>query len=932
MKNIVLLTGASGFIGTQIARYLLKENPQLKIFALIHASSKDEATCKLSRCWWDWPELTSAIGSRVEVLCGDVSLTNLGLDETTYVDVEKQVTHIIHAAADWRLISIEELQKTNVTGTSNMLELARKIHKDHGLTRFSHISTAYVAGARMGYVPEDALTDEYGFFTAYERSKYQGECLVQKAKNEFPVSIFRPSMVVGDSQTGAIKTFNTFYYPLRLYLTGTIRILPVSRSLRINIVPVDYVAKAIVNLTFNIRAEGQNFHLVAPYEALPTIGELLDFVREWAKNQLKVDLAKPICLSMSTSAVKSLFKIQGIFGNQRTSNALESLAPYFNENRQLQRSNSDKLLGFYELNWQDFLPKLLEYAIYHSFFHRSERTVYEQVLFRLESKSRPIIYYDIVKKKLIKHTADEVKRDILTTASALHAMGIVAGDRVALTGLNTTRYLVVDIAIGLLGAISVPLYYTTPPSDIDQILKASNSKMFLIGIPSLLARINELTTDIPIVSFCREELPQKIAKKVFSWKTFLDKSAKYQATIQSPVGFGDIATLRYSSGTTGTPKGAIFTHANLRYMAESTVSITSWQHRNQKSVYLSFLPMGHVVEGILATYSPYYYPAPVKIYFLEDFKGIQQALPKVRPSLFFSVPRVYEKVWEGLSKNWLGKLYHKQKPGLVKTIIGKILRRITLRRAGLNKCGQLIVGSASIDEKLLENFRNIGVEIYNAYGLTEAPLITINRLGENKIGTVGKPMPMTQVKIGEDGEILVKGPQVTAGYYDANIEPPFRDGWLLTGDLGSFTADGSLILFGRRKEFIKTSYGKGICSGKIESMLREISNVSEAILIGESRPYCVALLWINASHLDQKTTKIIDSAIVEMNNRLSNPEKVKRWALLANTLSIENGELTPNLKLKRNILMQRYMQIIEALYNGKELTKNVHIGRASKEE
>ena len=199
----------------------------------------------------------------------------------------------------------------------------------------------------------------------------------------------------------------------------------------------------------------------------------------------------------------------------------------------------------------------------------------------------------------------------------------------ALTGLNSTRYLAVDIAIGLVGAISVPLYYTTPPSDINEVLKASGAKLFFVGMPSLMARIKELTADVPIVSICRVQTPTDAGRNVVSWEEFLSKGKDNTAPIKAPVGFGDIATLRYSSGTTGKPKGAVFRHDNLRYMAESIVSITSWKARNRPCSYLSFLPMGHVVEGILATYSPYYIPAPIEIYFLEDFRKLQDELPQL---------------------------------------------------------------------------------------------------------------------------------------------------------------------------------------------------------------------------------------------------------------------------------------------------------------
>ena len=441
MNKTVLLTGANGFIATQVARHLL-QTEEITIIALVRADNFEGARHKLARDWWDWPELIKSIGSRIEVVCGDVCFMRLGLSEEEYVDLAARVTHIIHTAADWRLVSIDELRKTNVQGTANVLEFAKEANKNHPLERFSHISTAYVAGARTGIIAESELTDQFGFFTAYERSKYEGEQLVQASQNEFPISVFRPSMVVGDSQTGAIKTFNTFYFPLRLYLTGKMRFMPVSRSLRINVVPVDYVAKTVAQLTFEPKAEGKTFHVLAPYESLPRLGELLDFVQKWAKTELACKLPRPICLPLSVSSMKTALKLQQLFtGNRRVSDALISLSPYFSENRQFNRENLDNLLGPYDFKWQEIMPKLLDYAVYNSFFHRSDRTVHEQVLFRLESKSHPVTYFDLIEGKTVKKTAKEMHHDILAATSALKTYGIAAGDRVALTGLNSTRYL-----------------------------------------------------------------------------------------------------------------------------------------------------------------------------------------------------------------------------------------------------------------------------------------------------------------------------------------------------------------------------------------------------------------------------------------------------------------------------------------------------------
>jgi len=540
----------------------------------------------------------------------------------------------------------------------------------------------------------------------------------------------------------------------------------------------------------------------------------------------------------------------------------------------------------------------------------------------------PVTYHDVVKGRIVTRDTAQVRREMLVAAAALSSMGITKGDRVALVGLNSSRYLTVDVAIGLVGAASVPLYYTSPPAEVDEILAASGAKLLFVGAPNILERLGELAADIPVVSFCRKGPEDTLAREVILWEEFLAKGEGSEAPPNAHVGFGDLATVRYTSGTTGQFKGARFDHENLRWMAESLGSVMPWRARNNEVSYLSFLPMNHVVEGILAAYSPYYAPAPLHIYFLEDFHDLQRALQQVRPTIFFSLPRFYEKVWEGLMKSRMGRSYANAREGLRRRILGRILRRGLLRRMGLDRCAQLIVGSAPSNENLLRDFQELGIEVHNAYGLTEAPLVTINRLGANRVATVGEPLPRTELRIADDGEIMVRGPQVTRGYLEPDIDSPFRDGWLLTGDLGYVTDEGSLILHGRKRELIVTSYGKNIHPLKIELMLREIQGVDEAMVVGDGRPMCVAILWLRYDGDDPGLVASIERAIAEVNNQLSHPEQVKRWALLKNDLSIECGDLTANLKLKRRRVMSRLSDVVEALYGEPAPTSGsvIHIG------
>ena len=921
MGRVVLLTGATGFLGSQVARLLLKDTDR-RIVALVRGRDDEDARRRLERVWSDWPETEHAVGDRVRVVRGDLSLPCVGLDPVTYLELVREVSLVIHAAAELELDGkLEELRRINVQGVANLLGLAKAAHADHGLERFAHVSTAYVAGGRTGEVAEEDLTEEHGFSNAYEQTKCEGERLVRASG--LPFSVFRPGMVVGDSTTGEIRAFNTVYTPLRMYLSGRLRLIPARPSMPLNVVPVDYVAGAIARLAFDDRALGLTFHLTVASKHLPSAGMLLETARAWA--EVNLGQAPPRARFVPVKGAEALARL-GKLG------VPSFLLSYFQEDRIYRRDNIERLLGPYQPDWQAILPRLFSYAAARGFLRRTGRTVHEQVLTRLQSRRLPIRVHDIAPTGVRHRPGAELAQEIHTATAALRALGIGVGSRVALLGLNSSRFLSLDTAIGLAGAVSVPLYYTSPAAEIDEILRASEAKLLLVGAPAVLLGADRISADLTIVSFCRTPVPETLGDRVMEWEKFLQlgKATGPAPAARSggveprprggvpagmaPVGLSDLATLRFTSGTTGTPKGVGFQHRQILWLAETVASILPWKARIAPARYLSFLPMNHVVEGILGTYAPSFMPAPVDVFFLEDFRALSAVLPRVRPTVFFSVPRFYEKVWDRFAGSRAGKWYLALPAGALRAALRPFVRRSLLRRAGLGSCAQLIAGSAPSADRLLRDFRELGIEIHNAYGLTEAPLVTLNRSGANRLGTVGAPLPQTEVRIGADGEVMVRGPQVTAGVIGKGAEDPLKDGWLCTGDLGEITPDGDLVISGRKKEILVTSYGKNIHPGKIEGMLRQIPGMAEAMVLGDNRPFLSALLWLNRKSATRESLRAVDQAVRRMNDQLSHPEQLKRWAVLGESPTIDSGELTGNLKIRRSRVLSRRAEAVRKLY------------------
>lgn len=898
LSDTILLTGSTGFLGTELAARLICQ-PEVRIYALVRASDAEEASHRLKEAWSHDKSLCDEIGKKIFPVVGDITKEQPVEDEKICRLLQETVSLVIHAGADtaiWK--SADELAFVNTQGTASMLSFSACMKQ---LRRFVYISTAYVAGTRSDRIMEEEPVGD-DFSSSYERSKAQAETLVRDSG--LPFSICRPGMIIGDTRDGWTKSFNTVYYVLKLMLLGRLRCIPVRPDERLNIVPCDYVADAVIKICNDERAAGKTFHLTCPVQMAPEAGELSEYVRQWANKNLSLKLPKPFFLPLPVLKQAGLrYNRDGSRKKKGYISNLLTLMPYFFSDQIFDRRNTDLVCGAFDISWREYMDRLLTFACRKNFMRQTGQSVFEQARIRRASSRYPISYYDVAADGIRKVTGAEANEAIEKVRIALWARGIRKGDKVALTGINSVEYMILEQAIGLTGAVSVPIYYTTPAAEASLLLDRSGAKWFFIGDRRMMNQVNMLKTDAQLVSFSAGEAV--LNSRVMRWNQFMEKNAS-DAPAQYPDP-EDLATIRYTSGTTGDPKGVMFNFGQLAWMGEVLTNLLTWKERNGHMRYLSFLPLSHVVEGILASYAPYYVLCRVDYYYLNDFGELTKALPQVRPTVFFSVPRFYEKLWDQLSSNRLGKAWLAADEGIFKRMMGSLLRRIVLKKAGLDQCRQLIVGSAPVSETLLKQFRALGIEIYNAYGQTEAPLITINRLNDNVIPTIGTPLPDTVVTAEADGELIVKGPQVSTGYYGLDTDT-IRNGVLRTGDLGVIDENGHITLFGRKKDMIVTAYGKNISIPKIEERLKDIPGVSEAVLIGENRPYCTALLWLEGDAHD------LDARIAAMNEELSHPEQIRKYSVITKPLSIQAGELTPNLKVKRANVEAHLKQVIEEMY------------------
>ncbi len=560
------------------------------------------------------------------------------------------------------------------------------------------------------------------------------------------------------------------------------------------------------------------------------------------------------------------------------------------------------------------------------------------------------------------HSTNEVIETVNKFSAGLLNLGVQCNDctaensdKIAIISNNRPEWLITDFAVQQVGAILVPIYPTTNPLELAFILNDAQVKYVFVSDAELYEKTKSVAAKVPsiktIYSFNKIEGVNHYSE-VLAMAT--DEAAQKVEVIKKGIPLSHTATIIYTSGTTGTPKGVMLSHENLVSCVFLSKISFPFEDAPQTKV-LSFLPLNHIFEKAV---SYIYMFSGISIYYAESLETIGDNLKEVQPDGFTTVPRLLEKVFEkimakgneltGIKRKlffWsvaLGEQYDNlENKGIVYNIKLAIARKLVFskwRDALGGHIQYIVTGGAACQEKLMRIFNAAGIPIYEGYGPTEnSPVITVNRKEArgSKYGTVGPKIEGIEVKIAEDGEILVKGPTVMLGYYkrpDLTAEV-LIDGWLHTGDIGVWVDNKYLKITDRKKELFKTSGGKYVAPQPIENKLKESPFVEQVVIVGADRKFVGALIvpsfltlrdWCREKGIQYTTNedvihhpKVLElfRELVESFNKFFNHvEQVKKFELLPNEWSIDSGEMTPKMSLKRKIILEKYKDAIERIY------------------
>lgn len=522
-------------------------------------------------------------------------------------------------------------------------------------------------------------------------------------------------------------------------------------------------------------------------------------------------------------------------------------------------------------------------------------------------------------------------------AKGLMAAGVGPGDRVVILSKTRYEWTVADYAIWWIGATTVPVYETSSVAQIEWILTDSGAVAAIVETEAHLASVNEARS---------QELKHVWCLDSGAFDTIMASgdgvSDDALEARRSALTSDTLATLIYTSGTTGKPKGCKLTHGNFRAELEAATRQLPELFDAKDASTLLFLPLAHVFARIIPIGA---IRAGVKVGHTADIKDLPRHLGDFQPTFVLAVPRVFEKVFNSASTkayaNGRGKVFDRAAqtaiayskaldsggPGLVLRGQHKVFDKLVyakIRDALGGHARWAISGGAPLGERLAHFYRGIGVTILEGYGLTETTAaLCVNTPTDQRIGTVGRPMPGTEVRVTSDGELSFRGPQVFTGYWnndEATAEALDADGWFNTGDLGEVDEDGYVRITGRRKEIIVTAGGKNVAPGVLEERVRAHPHVSQCLVVGDGKPFVAALVTIDTeswtgSLKDPELKAEIQKAIDEANAQVSQAESIRKFQIMSDDWTEENGYLTPSFKVKRNAVLRDFHDTVEALFS-----------------
>ena len=503
------------------------------------------------------------------------------------------------------------------------------------------------------------------------------------------------------------------------------------------------------------------------------------------------------------------------------------------------------------------------------------------------------------------------------------------GDRCILLSENRPEWLISDIAIMNAGGVTVPLFTTYSEKDYEYIINDCNPKICIVSNKTQLKKIDKFISDkIKVLSI--ENINDKIDSIENIFERFSKKETLENLNFNQNIERKDLACIIYTSGTTGNPKGVMLSHGGILSNCEGAEEILNSLVKNSEPVFLTWLPLSHsyehTVQFVQITFG-------AQIYYAESLDKLLSNMLVAKPTIMTAVPRFYQNLYSKISMNFskqtgfkkklvtstllLGiKKLNKESLSFKEKIINFLCEKLVRRKIKNQFGGNLkafVSGGGALDQKIGKFLNSIGLPTLQGYGLTEAsPVVSCNIPGKIKIETVGLPFKTNEVKIAEDGEILVKGENVMLGYWNMKKETDeiLKDGWLYTGDIGEITHEGNLKITDRKKEIIVNLGGDNISPSKIENLLCLNEKIKQSFVYGDKKTYLVAL--IVSESIENK--KEIEFYLENLNKDLSLVEKVKKFKLIEEEFTIENGMLTPTLKLKRKKILEIYKQDLEKLY------------------